>query len=538
MSHPAARRPIHANATSVRLPVYKVWAVVCLVGLLAAGCSLDNPSAFPTLGPQLTTVTTAPIGSETTAATSGPSSSDPLTLTLAVPFATEVAEALRLLFLARESGLLVQEPGQFIGQNLQLDDLRQFDGPLTLDIITVSAATGVAADQVRTWLASASLPDLVYCQSAAAVPGLDHLLDLSDLLFDQDLLSVQRVFPVASESVRFGQRFVGIPYLFSVPLIYYNQDLLDQLSSRAPTVSWTWAEWQQWLADVQQTISAAGLGLTDTDLERFQTEPDELAAHLRQAILAAENLADLLPFLPPSVAQETGWGTWNGYTFVLTDPSLHAATEWLRQIAQAGYSDHHLTEEQVQLVREQGSLRLRQRVVSWVGDSTDLAYWHQQTDLDISESLIPSGLLSDDPDSTARTARRTPVRVRCLAISRTTPQPDLAVRLACFLALDQDALLLQSRFQVYEGLFPVVREPVVWAAMVGRQPFGSRLQDVSHVMASAYGSGQQVLGSWQAVMTQALGDWGARCLASDDPELLPELLDEMAAAARSLLQGG
>ncbi|MEA4890273.1 MAG: extracellular solute-binding protein [Clostridiaceae bacterium] len=514
---------------------------LCIFSLSSlSACNLNWQNEYPILETQ-----SAPSndgGNEPQNTTEAGISGEDVTLSLAVPFGQDAAEALRLLFLARQSGLLTQESGQYIGQQLQIDDLQQFDGPLHFQLEAVSADTGASADQVSVWRAAGTLPDLIYTENAAASIGLDRLLDLNDLLYDQSLLSATHIYPAALDCVRRGQILYGVPYLASVPLVYYNEALLTQYQIPTPGINWTWPEWLSTIQAMQQAVSKASRGATPADLAAVIDQPDIQAALLQQAIFMMESPVDFLPFLPASLSANAGWSMWNGYDFSLADPAFHTAIDWLRQQAAAGYSWLHLSAEQQQTALSNMNARLQNRIVFWVGDSTDLAYWHQQTGLSVSESLIPAGPLqvSAEQQPSAGTEsilnKRTPIQVRSLVVSKTTRYPRLAARLAAFFALDVDALLLQSRFQLYEGLFPLVQEPAAWTAMVERQPYGHVLAAVQANLPYAYCSGQQVVSVWQSVMQSAIVKQGEIYMTTADEQALPQILQNILSEAQAIMQ--
>ena len=131
--------------------------------------------------------------------------------------------------------------------------------------------------------------------------------------------------------------------------------------------------------------------------------------------------------------------------------------------------------------------------------------------------------------------QRLPVEIRSLVVSKTTREPALAAAFAVFLALDVDSLLLQSRFQLYEGLFPLVQEQAVWEAMVARQPFGYILLTIKDRMPYAYCSGRQMIASWDATMNQVFQQLGARYLSMTDTSGLTPLLEDISKAVPRIL---
>ena len=164
-------------------------SVACLfliLMLLAGGCSLSGADEFPTLETHASPV---PGQSESVDQTdpSENAQTDPVSLSLAVPYGNDVADLLRLLFLARKSGLQPLGDGHSIGMYVQAEDLLQYDGPLQLSVQTVSASSGATDEQIKGWQASGLLPDVIYVREAAHAPGLGQLLDISKWVFADEL---------------------------------------------------------------------------------------------------------------------------------------------------------------------------------------------------------------------------------------------------------------------------------------------------------------------------------------------------------------
>lgn len=520
--------------------------LLILVSLTAgglAGCRFSRQTSFPTLGPVQTGQTNGTNGTETRPSDSG-TITEPIRLLLAVPFGETTAEALRLLFLARESGLIAVDREQHIGHQISLDDLRQFDAPLSFDIMQVPAARGISADQVRVWQASGSLPDIMYCAATAMLPGLGKALTLDNLLYDHALLSPANVYTMAVDVMRRGHALYGIPFLASVPLVCHDASLLEHLQIRTPPQTWSWAQWAQWMADVQQVLSEHNLGAAPvdlTDLADLEDDPEAVQKRLGEAIFINRDLTDFLPFIAPSLSTQAGWGMWNGYSFELDSPAFHTAAAWLRQQVQSGYGVNHLDNSQRQIVSGGTDREYSGRVISRVVDSSELSFWQQKEGMRVSLSFLPSGSISDNglPDAAVDVPKRLPVQIRSLVVSRSSAEPELAARLAAFIALDPDSLLLQSRFSVYDGLFPLVRDAFVWQAMVSGQTFGSQLQAVRTQLAHAYSGGQQMVISWDKIMSDALNrDAGAYLTAGPDVDLEQVFDQIMVTASQILSEGG
>lgn len=508
--------------------------LTCLSLLLPASCQKQQ-TLFPELdteqdiSPQVTDDTTK------TELVQSESEDKPVHLHLAVPFEDETAEALRLLFLAFDSGLLNKEDHQQIGQMVSLDDLKQFDAPFVLEIETVPAATGITAEQVRTWAAAANMPDVMYTGSAASIPGLSYLLPLNEFLFENERLSPDHLFTVSIKAASSGQVLYGIPYLASTPMICYNADLLSSIGASYPDFSQTFAKWADWMKDVQQKLSERGLCPDLEDLELID-DPDSRPLLFENAIFLYEQLSDFLPFIAPSGSWASGWGQWDGKGFNLDDPVFSSSAAWLREQALSTFSLYHLSESERQLVRNDLKGQAVHRVIGRVIDSADLSYWFALDAFRVCVSLMPFYYSEDLSEEDLK--MRFPVYVRCLSVWRETRYPELAVRFSSFIAQDPDSLLMQSRFQIYDGLFPLIRDSTVWDAMVSRQPYGKDLRVFETFLPFAYTGGQQTVRSWDKIMDGAFRQEGDRYLSSSEDEQEAAFLKLKKTIQRIYQEGG
>jgi ABC-type glycerol-3-phosphate transport system substrate-binding protein len=522
-------------------------SLACLLLLtVTAGCAGQGTNVFPTLG------TTAPSQNPSTQPSDSKptASSDEPHLTVALPLSEEATRVVRLLYLAKKSGLINQEPGQYIGQSINPDDLGQFDKGLTVTLDPLPLSTGATLLQVSLWQASAQLPDIIYCQDAVASLGLDQVIPLNSLLFDNPLLSAAHVYPSMLQSGSVGDALYGIPFLASTPLVYWNKNLLTQLGLDLPLATWTWRDWQELSTAAQQAIDSLGFGATPQTLQQLADTPELLSARLVQARFVTDNPAAALPFIPASISQSAGYALWNSQAFQMDDPSFKAAATWLNDYTHMGYSLLHLTSEQ--RLAAFGASDTQQawttgRILFWLGDSSDIAS-RQQDSIPLAAVPLPAGPLDGDGVSNqtaagtpaageAVTARRLPLTVRSLFIGKQCQDPQLAADFAAFIALDADSLLMQGRYSLYEGMFPVIQDSYVWDALVGRQAYGSILHTLRDRLPEAYCSGQQQTANWQAVMQILEQAEGQALLLADGTQQFDERLNQLKSAVRQKTGG-
>ncbi|HBP37252.1 MAG TPA: hypothetical protein DD640_00610 [Clostridiales bacterium] len=367
-------------------------------------------------------------------------------------------------------------------------------------------------------------------------------------MFASSLLSADYVLPAALESCRQNQVLYGVPYLASVPLIYLNQTLLRSYSQATPEMNWSWGDWQAFTAEWQQTISEAGQSADREALAALAEEPEKLAALLQQSVFAIDDPVGLLNFLPAALSLSAGWSTWNGSRFSFDQPAFAQAVDWLRQALPQGSTPDHLDPDQTLAAFGSATAAadriLSGRILMWLGDSAEIAAWHRQKSFTVTECLVPAGPISADSGQSADnpaelTAEellirlKIPLQIRSLLVSQKSDDPVLAADLAAFFALDADSLLLQSRFQLYEGMVPLVLDSVVWEAMVGRQLEGNRLIGLLDQVQHAYCSGQQLAVNWDKVLENTLGAYGRQILLAEEQAELDSLMAQLIQAAQA-----
>lgn len=506
--------------------------VVLVLAMVPAGCTADEGSGFPALTTSLPDGTGS---SETT--TAGSDATEPVQqLTVALPLDGEGLEALRLLFLARQSGLIRQEPGQYIGLQILPDDLRQFDNGMILNLLPVSAATGATTEQIDMWRSSGSMPDLVYSRSAAETVGLDECLDLTGYLYANKLLTADRVNIPALENCRSGALLYSIPYLASFPVIYINNSLLMQMGLEMPAKTWSWGDWQAFAANAQLAIDQAGLGATQDTIRTLAQDEGALAELLARSIYVTDDLSGLLEWLPAAFEPSAGWAMWDGQRFDYRNAALDQAVEWLSANYLAGYSTLHLTEEQRLAAFNAVDAVRSGRVLMWAGDSADLDTW-RQAGLQVKACLMPTGLaVTDGQQPIADEAGQIRISVRSIAVSQSCRLPELAADLAAFIALDADALLLQSRYRLFSGLSPLINDATVQQTLLAGQADWSWLLQSADRLPTASCSGQQVIRGWEKAVEVSLGAFGPVLLKTQSEGERAEIVRQMILAAQNILQ--
>lgn len=540
---------------------WRCWLLVLLL-LLSSGltaCQLNQDNVFPDL-PTAGTSRLTPIPTMTpdaSASTGETTGEQPLTLTVAGPWTAESLNNLRLLFLAKHSGALATTEGQLIGDTIRISDLTRYEGPLRVELIPVAMDTGATAESIRVWKAAGNLPDLMYVSQAGDLADSGSLLDLASYLADDDRLSANVTYPSLLTANMSRQRLLAVPYLVSVPLVCFNQSLLNQYSIPSPAAQWTWSDCLDLCASLQAAFKSDGRRLNPADLQSLAANPAALTEKLQQACFPLANPQALLQYWPACLDARIGLASWDGRHLNYDQPAFAAAVQSLQTVVKAGYSPLHLTTAQSAVAWTDSPLQNSGRIALWIDDSANLSAWQLQSKIAFNFVPLPD-FASDSPAQTgsqavsqattqptganqgqptdAQTsqttgqtttrpagetvnqrllARRQPVVLRSLAVSSRTATPELAAEFAAFLALDPDALLLQARLQRFDGFYPSINNQMLWQMMVQGQQNGSQMMDLRSRLAYAYTGGALLQTVWPTLMAQTVIGEGERILTDD-----------------------
>ncbi len=490
--------------------------------LLLSACSMDADNTYPSL------VTTGETGSATQETTTQTTESQPVTnqITVALPLDAQALEAMRLLYLAKESDLLTQVAGQYIGLDVQLDDLKQFDQgdqSMSLELFQVSPTTGVTRDQVSIWRAADSLPDILYTKSVAGSLGIDQCYDLSQALYGNSLLQPGQIVVPALENCQTGGQLLALPYMLSTQAVYLNQTLLAQLGLELPSETWTWEDFINFSEAAGQAIEAQGLGAGSGLLVELAEDEQALTDQLNQAVFVLDEPTAFLEPLSLDLSTMSSWPFWTGSAFDFTQPACLLAVEWLSPLVLQGYTPLHLDASQIALVPSLTGIRSQGRVLMWLDDSTRL------TDYKAAGLTIRTLPLPQQDSRLAMTAG-------VLAVAAASDSPDLAAQFAAFLALDADALLMLSRYQTFDGQVPMLTDAMVWQHLTFNQQDWQWLAESKGKMSTGLFSPQQVVGSWDDALWSANDLLASQWASENFGERLPDVLAQMTRISNQLLE--
>ncbi|MGI6327172.1 MAG: extracellular solute-binding protein [Saccharofermentanales bacterium] len=509
-----------------------ILAVLLLTGL-AAGCRLDETPTFPALE---TTKSVKPDpGGETLP--KNPEATAPAQLKAALPISQAGLDAARLLFLAKQSGLLNLEPGQTIGLQVQIDDLRQFDDGSTIDLLPVPISTGATVDQIRIWKNADDLPDIIYTLSAADLAGLLPVRNLEQEMYNQPLLSAGHVNIPALASVSLQGSLIGIPWLASTPILVINQQVADKLKLVIPDENWTWDSWLDFFKAAQVALAEAELLASPEILAEFAEDQTALEARLSGALFVMNDPTSILCFLPAAFDAKAAWAAWNGEAFALDHPAFRQAVAWLREGHIADGTVLQLSDEQRQLVFSGQDPDQSGRTLMWLTDSAVFAEQRQNLPPNLLIRLLPSAF-SQQEDKGNRQSAPLFLTGRALVVNKQSKAPQMAAQLASFIALDVDALLMQSRFSSDTGQMPLVYHSEAWQALI-QNPFSQGLlADFSNRLPDACFSSQQTTANWFKAMQEMFSAFGLSLLGTADDNEIDRVIDAMETTSVAILKGG
>ena len=368
-----------------------ILSVFMLTGMLAS-CGFDDRPSFPSLE---TTTSQQTVPGQTTQPGSG-IPGDTSVLVAALPLDNETLDAVRLMFLAKKSGLLNLEPGQYIGLQVMIDDLRQFDNGMAVELISVPLSTGATADLVRIWQNSGSTPDIIYTRSVADSIGFDAALNLDPLLYDNPLFSAGHIIMPGLENMRHNGVIYGVPWLASVPVVGINRSLAVSLGLSIPTDDWTWSEWLTFFNSAQSAIMDASTSADPESLNALGEDPEALDELLTRAVFVMDNPASLLTFLPGGFRQPSGWAMWDGQAFHYDDPIFIEAVRWLRDATTGSSTALHLDDAQLQTAFSGQDPVRSGRSLMWLTDSSAAADLMNGSTMDVVFRQLPAGYISDE----------------------------------------------------------------------------------------------------------------------------------------------
>jgi ABC-type glycerol-3-phosphate transport system substrate-binding protein len=469
-------------------------ALVASACLLLAACT-DNASVqFPKLEDE-TPVITLPGGASATPT----AAAVPLALSVCVPGTQESLEAVAALFAGFSSGTLAKDAMDpdtgTLGATISLDELTRFQSLLTLRIVETPAADTLERALLTLGAANA-LPDVYMTDALPALvhQGFTSPLDANEEL--EILIRQGRCLPTALEACILDGRLHAVPLSASSPILFYNTTLTAE-------------------AGIDPTLLAAGMQMKDfAALLPLLTD-----STLKQVALF--DAVPLMALLPATKKSRPGWATYSDGSFSFTSSAFTETVSSLRSIVKSQWTLNHLTAEQI--VKNYGTTdpRLLGKVAFWIEDSSRIAFWNTQTDVQVGYAALPY-----------LEVQTLPIHLHALCVAPTAEDPDLAARFAAFLAVDADSLRLQARLGFVPGMVPVVTEPTQWDECTQKSPASALLSSFLARLAGASFEARIGTKGWTDAIDASLGEHALRLLQGlDSVGAVASKMDDAAQAA-------
>lgn len=381
--------------------------------------------------------------SQTTATQSVPNT-ETIELTIASPLSYETCQYLAKLYYAKSKGLL----GDGItGENVDLDYLSSIDIPFVLHCVG-TAENGCNAATLSQWKNSGDMPDIFLTDSFDQVVDSSFAAPITDHLAENALLSADRVYPeLVQEFFKDGKQY-GIPYQSSAAVLFCDMEVLHQANINS--------------VSFRQTRSSLLTILSD--LEKLNEE--ELT------VLPFYLAGNMMPYLPCSMYNSAYLSA--SESDDRSVPAYRDSFAYVESIIRSGYSYESLSEEKINTLFSGISPLLSRKLGVWSGTTDELMVYDNYMPHTLSMMQLP-GIRDDEYTP--------PLLISYpLCVSSTCSFPKEASDLACFMALDEDALLLTARLQQRQGYLPSVSSPAVWKSIVKNQKYGDFLMQYQDLM--------------------------------------------------------
>ena len=496
-----------------------------------------------------------------------PEVKDEVQLTAALPFGEDALEMIRLYFLASHSDSFSAPDAITADHQETYEYLRLFDAPLSIRLESVSLEQGISSEQTARWAAANNMPDIFYGFPSFSTLSQTAFLDMSPYLADTSWINPDQLHAPLLKAGRRHQMQIALPFLATAPVLYAQQDFCRAQRISLPDQDWTWQDFARLLDILQQHLVYLDQDMSVSTYLTMTHDQDAATTLLsagRRVVLANPlSMAEWLPAQFDSSLQWMGFDPQDDFAAGQTapaaasisayrqrNPASSAAADILETLTAAGLSSLHVSQDIKESAGFTQAFIQNNQALLWFDDSSRLPYWMQLRQFQVtplllpvqSESPVPVADMSEGIESERPVYAdddwlpylhtlmsliekpRLPVQLRMLSVSAQSAHPEIASRLAATIALDSHSLMLQSRYQLYEGYMPVVRDEAVWDVLVGRQVYGYRLRSLEPLLSSAVPIG--ALGvDRQSLVRQIQSDWSQALFEITDSLPLRRELD-------------
>ena len=423
---------------SLRRPIAFFVALTVLMCL--PGCKKVH-NDFPSI-PESETQET----SQTTGHESVPEDTN-VEITIASPLSNDTCQYLAKLYYAKSGGLL----GDGVtGDNVDLSFLDSVDLPFVLRVVGTSE-NGCNTSTLSQWKSSGNMPDIFLTDSFDQVVAESYAAPITEYLAENSLLSADRVYSRLISSFSNDGKQYGIPYQTSAAVLFCDMEVLRQGG-----------------------ISSVSFRQTRSSLLNMLAELEKLNSE-EQTVLPFYLAGNMMPFLPSAMFNHEYLSASNDEDRL--EQAYRDSMSYVESIIRSGYSYESLNDEQISTLFTGVSPILSRKLGVWSGTTDELVIYDNYMPHTLCMMQFP-GLREDEYSS--------PLLISYpLVVSSTCTHPKEAADFACFIAFDEDALLLTSRLQPRQGYLPSVSSPSVWKSYVSGQKYGDYLEQYQPLMTKA-----------------------------------------------------
>ena len=418
---------------------FALFMILTFVSCFSACKKVHND--FPSIPVTESQQTTQTSGNESVPETKS------LEIKIASPLSYETCQYLAKLYYAKSEGML----GDGVtGDNVDLAFLDSIDIPFVVNVYSTSE-NGCNTTTLNQWKTSGDMPDIFLTDSFDQVIGESLAAPISEYLAENPLLSADRIYPGLLTPFSLDGKQYGIPYQTSAAVLFCDMEVMRQggISS---------VSFRQTRSSLMQMLS---------ELEKLNVE--------EQTVLPFYLAGNMMPFLPSAMFNKEYLSASDPKD--RTEQAYRDSMSYVESIIRSGYSYESLTEEQSTELFSGVSPLLSRKLGVWSGTTDDLMIYDNYMPHTLCLMQYP-GLREDEYTS--------PLLISYpLLVSSSCEHPKEACDLACFLAFDEDALLLTSRLQPRLGYLPSVSSPSVWKSYVKTQKYGDYLEQYQPLMTKA-----------------------------------------------------
>lgn len=338
-------------------------------------------------------------------------------ITVALPYSESTISYLSKLFYLKQTDSLGSNT---TGATINLEYLDGISTPYIVDSI-LCANTGANLFTIDNWADNGGIPDLFLTNDLQGVYSEGYIYPMNEYIFDNKLLSNAGSID-SLYSCKINDDIYGIPYGFSYDLIYANIDYLPESFIEEYAIK------TDSYIDLFSDVSSLDMFIVN-NYPMNNNDSEEEANNESPVVFRS------------------------AYELILSDldsDNLQIIKNWY----ELGYASEYDSNNSDPVYSR--------NAVMWIGNSSELEYWSQYYPDKLCYFGIPT-----NSDSNRYLATLYPI-----CISSDSEFKSFACDFACFVAYDEDALLLISRLEDNNGIYPMSDDYSVWNSLTSDAQFG------------------------------------------------------------------